>query len=166
VSKIPLQTGWVDPRPCVLVPPISGGCHGVCQVLDHLDGEKIVRVSGALTARPVADLFAQRVWLHPRCSIDPDRLKFPMRRTGARGENKQERISWDAAPCATCQESLQASLPVAPFAVKRRSRCREALKPSDFCNDRVKLDDQRRYFLHESYRSVKYGRSRSNPERH
>jgi hypothetical protein len=27
--------------------------------------------------------------------------------------------------------------PLAPFVVKRRSRCREALKPSGFCNDRV-----------------------------
>ena len=31
--------------------------------------------------------------------------------------------------------------PLAPFAVKRRSRRREALKPSDFCNDRVNSAD-------------------------
>ena len=45
------------------------GCHGVCQVLVHMDGEKIVRVSGdaGQPHQPWISL-SQRGWPHPRCS--------------------------------------------------------------------------------------------------
>lgn len=33
----------------------------------------------------------------PMWAYDPDRLKYPMRRVGKRGEGKWERISWDEA---------------------------------------------------------------------
>jgi anaerobic selenocysteine-containing dehydrogenase len=73
------------------------GCHGVCQVLVHMDGEKIMRVSGD------PDSLTSRGFLCPKGAAAPEmlchrgRLKFPLRRSGARGLNGWERISWDAA---------------------------------------------------------------------
>jgi anaerobic selenocysteine-containing dehydrogenase len=73
------------------------GCHGVCQVLVHLDGEKIVRVSGDPASPTSRGFICPKGIAAPEMLYHPDRLKFPMRRTGARGENKWERISWNAA---------------------------------------------------------------------
>lgn len=73
------------------------GCHGVCQVLVHLDGDKIVRVSGDPDSPTSRGFICPKGRAAPEMLYHPDRLKFPVRRTGARGANMWERISWDAA---------------------------------------------------------------------
>ena len=73
------------------------GCHGVCQVLVHMDGEKIVRVSGDPDSPTSRGFICPKGAAAPEMLYHPDRIKFPMRRSGARGENRWERISWDAA---------------------------------------------------------------------
>jgi anaerobic selenocysteine-containing dehydrogenase len=73
------------------------GCHGVCQVLVHLEGEKIVQVSGDPASPTSRGFICPKGIAAPEMLYHPDRLKFPMRRTAARGENKWERISWNAA---------------------------------------------------------------------
>jgi anaerobic selenocysteine-containing dehydrogenase len=73
------------------------GCHGVCQVLVHLDGDKIVRVSGDPDSPTSRGFICPKGTAAPEMLYHPDRLKYPLRRTGARGENKWERISWDDA---------------------------------------------------------------------
>lgn len=73
------------------------GCHGVCQVLVHFDGDKIIRVSGDPDSPTSRGFICPKGAAAPEMLDHPDRLKFPLRRTGARGENKWERISWDAA---------------------------------------------------------------------
>ena len=73
------------------------GCHGVCQVFVHLDGDKVVKITGD------PDSPTSRGYLCPKgaASVEllyhPNRLTYPLRRAGKRGENKWERISWDAA---------------------------------------------------------------------
>ncbi|MBP1765305.1 MAG: anaerobic dehydrogenase, typically selenocysteine-containing [Firmicutes bacterium] len=73
------------------------GCHGVCQVLVHMNGDKIVRITGdpdSLTSRgficPKGATAAELLY-------HPDRLKVPLRRAGKRGENKWQRITWEEA---------------------------------------------------------------------
>ncbi len=73
------------------------GCHGVCQVLVHMEGEKIVRISGDPESPTSRGYLCPKGATAPDMLYHQDRLKFPLRRAGARGENKWERISWDDA---------------------------------------------------------------------
>ena len=72
-------------------------CHGGCGVIFHIQDEKIIKIEGdpehpmnkgALCPMGAAAL--EQIY-------NPKRLKYPMRRVGARGEGKWERISWDEA---------------------------------------------------------------------
>jgi anaerobic selenocysteine-containing dehydrogenase len=73
------------------------GCHGVCQVLVHLDGDRVVKVTGD------PDSITSRGYLCPKGSAapellyHPDRLTHPLRRVGRRGENRWKKVSWEEA---------------------------------------------------------------------
>ncbi|MFC2007845.1 molybdopterin-dependent oxidoreductase [Chloroflexota bacterium] len=73
------------------------GCHQGCGVLLYIDGGKLVKVEGD------PDFPLNHGRLCPRCQAltevvyHPDRLKYPLKRAGARGEGKWERITWDEA---------------------------------------------------------------------
>lgn len=72
-------------------------CHGVCQVLIHLEGDRVVRVTGD------PDSPTSRGYICPKGAVStellyhPDRLTHPLRRVGKRGGNRWERVSWDSA---------------------------------------------------------------------
>lgn len=72
-------------------------CTGRCGVLAHVQNGRVVKIEGdpkhyfsqgKLCAKGLSQLQAL---------YNPNRIKYPMRRVGARGENKWERISWDEA---------------------------------------------------------------------
>jgi anaerobic selenocysteine-containing dehydrogenase len=62
-----------------------------------MDGNKIVRVSGDPDSPTSRGFLCPKGAAAPEILYHPDRLKFPLRRSKARGENRWERISWDAA---------------------------------------------------------------------
>lgn len=71
--------------------------HGGCGILAHVENGKIVKIEGdpdsplnrgVLCAKGIAQI--ERL-------NHPDRLQYPMVRTGERGEGKWNRISWDEA---------------------------------------------------------------------
>jgi len=73
------------------------GCHGGCGVLVYVKDGTIVKIEGdpdfptnhgAMCSKGLA--FKQLVY-------HPDRLKYPLKRAGKKGEGKWERISWDEA---------------------------------------------------------------------
>ncbi len=72
-------------------------CHGICGVLVHIRDGRVVKVTGD----PDCPTSNGYICAKGRASVEllyhPDRLKFPLKRTGARGENKWQRISWDEA---------------------------------------------------------------------
>ena len=78
-------------------------CRGNCGSKCHMDvvvrEGKVVRVAAA--QYPEEDARWRRLcvkgYTQPQRVYDPDRLKYPMRRTGERGEGQWERISWDEA---------------------------------------------------------------------
>jgi len=75
------------------------GCHNGCGMLLYTNAEgKLVKVE-ADPDHPYnrGRMSCVRCLALPEVVYHPDRLQHPMKRVGARGENKWERISWDEA---------------------------------------------------------------------
>ena len=76
---------------------VCRSCHGGCGTLRHVTDGRLTRVEGD-RASP---LNRGRLCPIGTSTLDlvyhPDRLHHPLRRTGARGEGKWQRISWDEA---------------------------------------------------------------------
>ncbi len=72
-------------------------CHGVCGVLVHVKNGKVTKVTGD----PESPLSKGYMCSKGKASLEylyhPDRLLHPLKRAGAKGENKWQRISWDEA---------------------------------------------------------------------
>lgn len=72
-------------------------CHGICGVLVHIRNGRVVKVTGD----PDCPTSNGYICVKGKASVEllyhPDRLKFPLKRVGARGENRWQRISWDEA---------------------------------------------------------------------
>ncbi|MBL7208474.1 MAG: molybdopterin-dependent oxidoreductase [Dehalococcoidia bacterium] len=72
-------------------------CHGVCQVLVHMDGDRVVKVTGDPDSHTSKGYICPKGRASPELLYHPDRLTYPLLRAGERGENKWQRISWDEA---------------------------------------------------------------------
>ncbi|MHC1745290.1 MAG: molybdopterin-dependent oxidoreductase [Syntrophobacteraceae bacterium] len=81
--------------------------HGGCALLVGVEGNKIVQVKGD----PEGYLNHGYTCHKGRVSADrlthPDRLRYPLRRAGKRGEGKWERVSWDEALSETAENLLK-----------------------------------------------------------
>jgi len=84
----------------------TGCCHdcgGRCVLRAHVKDGTIIRIetdtgeSPQIRACPRGRAYRQRVY-------HPDRLKYPLRRVGERGEGRFERISWDEATDVAASE--------------------------------------------------------------
>ena len=68
-----------------------------CGILAHVEGDKIVKLEPADFPDPID----RRICLRGLASLDityhPDRIRYPLKRVGKRGEGKFERISWNEA---------------------------------------------------------------------
>src|SRR4030042_2502004 len=71
--------------------------HGGCGILAHVENGKITKIEG----NPDAPLNRGTICAKGLAQIEklnhPDRIKYPMKRKGERGEGKWQRISWDEA---------------------------------------------------------------------
>ena len=72
-------------------------CHGGCGVLVYVEDNVITEIAGD----PDSPLNKGKLCVKGMASLqqvyNPDRLKYPIKRIGERGEGKWERISWDEA---------------------------------------------------------------------
>ncbi|MFC1891358.1 molybdopterin-dependent oxidoreductase [Thermodesulfobacteriota bacterium] len=73
------------------------GCHEKCGVLLYTKNGKLVKVEGDHECPFNLGRICPRCAALPEVVYHPDRLKYPLKRTGKRGEDKWERISWDEA---------------------------------------------------------------------
>jgi Anaerobic dehydrogenases, typically selenocysteine-containing len=73
------------------------GCHDGCSVLFYTKDDKLVKIEGDPNSPYNNGRLCMRCLNMVEAVNHPDRLKYPMKRAGERGENKWERISWDEA---------------------------------------------------------------------
>ncbi len=89
----------------------SHNCGGRCLLKVHIKDGVITRIEG--DDRPADDIAdpqlrpCTRGRSYRRRQYHPDRLKYPMKRVGRRGEGKFERISWDEALDTVASEMLR-----------------------------------------------------------
>ena len=91
------RTGWLGNEPMEEIPSICDLCFWRCGILVNVRKGKIARVRG----NPDHPRSKGRLCARGNCGrhqVDhPDRLKYPLLRTGKRGEGKWKRISWNQA---------------------------------------------------------------------
>ena len=83
-------------------------CGGKCIIKAHVRNGKIVRISARSDSELNPDMPVMRACVRGRgykaLQYHPDRLKYPMKRIGKRGEGRFERISWDEATSFIAEE--------------------------------------------------------------
>ncbi len=72
-------------------------CHGVCGVNVHLEEGRVVKVTGDPDHPMSRGYICSKGRASPEFLYHPERLQYPLKRAGAKGENKWTRISWDEA---------------------------------------------------------------------
>lgn len=73
------------------------GCHNGCGVVYYTKNGKVEKVEGDPYNPFNLGKLCMRCLNYPEAANSQERLKWPLKRTGERGENKWERISWDEA---------------------------------------------------------------------
>jgi anaerobic selenocysteine-containing dehydrogenase len=73
------------------------GCHGGCGVLAHIKDGKLVKIEGDPDHPMNQGRLCARALAMTQYVDHPDRLRYPVKRTGKRGENKWQRITWAEA---------------------------------------------------------------------
>jgi anaerobic selenocysteine-containing dehydrogenase len=73
------------------------GCHEGCGVLLYVKGGKLIKVEGDPDFPHNQGRLCPRCLAIPEVVYHPDRLKYPLKRAGERGEGKWESITWEEA---------------------------------------------------------------------
>ena len=74
-----------------------GLCHPRCGTLLHLKDNQVVKVTGDPDHPVTRGVICQRGHLMPDHIYHPDRLNYPLKRKGERGQGLWERVSWEQA---------------------------------------------------------------------
>ena len=100
----------------------AAGCHENCVLKVHVKRGRVFKVESAdypeepsLRSVCLKGLASIRILEHE------DRLKYPMRRVGARGEGRWERVSWDEALQSIAGKLLEIREKFGPAAVMMMS---------------------------------------------
>ncbi|MFC1916607.1 molybdopterin-dependent oxidoreductase [Chloroflexota bacterium] len=73
------------------------GCHGGCGVLVHVKDGRITRIEGDPEFPTNHGTMCSKGLAFQQLVYHPDRIKYPLKRVGNKGEGKWQRISWDDA---------------------------------------------------------------------
>src|SRR4029079_6875891 len=72
-------------------------CPDTCAMLVTVEDGRAIDIRGAPDHPPTAGTLCTKVARYLERTYSPDRLRYPMRRVGAKGEGRFARISWDDA---------------------------------------------------------------------
>ena len=82
------------------------GCHGGCGVKIYVKDGKFLKIEGDEDHPFLGGRLCPRALALGQYINHPDRLRYPLKRVGERGEGKWQRISWDEA-YDTCEHRLR-----------------------------------------------------------
>ena len=95
------STSWPkkDRRKYWVIPSICFNCESACGILAYVDQESLAvrKIEGNPLHPGSRGRTCAKGVVTPNQLEDPDRILYPMRRIGARGEGKWERVEWDTA---------------------------------------------------------------------
>ncbi len=95
------STSWPkkDRRSYWIIPSVCFNCESACGILAYVDKEKmdIRKIEGNPVHPGSRGRTCAKGVVTPNQLEDPDRILYPLRRTGDRGEGKWERVTWDEA---------------------------------------------------------------------
>ncbi len=85
----------------------SPNCWMGCRIEAHVRNGRLVKTAMNPFPEPRYNRICLRGLSHAQWVYNPDRIKFPMKRVGARGEGKWQRISWDEAINTIAQRLME-----------------------------------------------------------
>jgi anaerobic selenocysteine-containing dehydrogenase len=95
------STSWPrkDRRQYWIVPSICFNCESACGILAYVDKETmdVRKIEGNPVHPGSRGRTCAKGVVTPNQLDDPDRILYPLRRSGARGEGKWDRVTWDEA---------------------------------------------------------------------
>jgi anaerobic selenocysteine-containing dehydrogenase len=95
------STSWPkkDRREYWIIPSICFNCESACGILAYVDKQTldVRKIEGNPVHPGSRGRTCAKGVVTPNQLEDPDRILYPLKRTGARGEGKWERVSWDQA---------------------------------------------------------------------
>jgi len=102
VVDTPLIKGNKDFSPITFkertaIPSACWQCVTRCPVIGYVENGKLVKISPQLNSIRTEGTLCAKAQAGVNQVYDPDRILFPLRRVGARGEGKWKRITWDEA---------------------------------------------------------------------
>jgi len=80
-----------------VVRTVCHGCHSLCGVRVHVKDERVVKIEGDPKHPHSKGMMCPKGFSYTQLIYHPDRLKYPLKRAGKRGEGKWQRISWEEA---------------------------------------------------------------------
>ncbi|MCX7858181.1 MAG: molybdopterin-dependent oxidoreductase [Deltaproteobacteria bacterium] len=80
-----------------IVRTVCQGCHSECGVLVHVNRGKVTRITPDLEHPASRGFICIKGSSYMYFTYHKERLKYPLKRVGKKGEGKWERISWDRA---------------------------------------------------------------------
>jgi len=80
-----------------IIPSACRLCYGRCGILGHVRDGRVVKIEGNPDIPSNVGTLCSRAYAIPQLMYSPYRLRYPLKRVGARGEGKWQRISWDEA---------------------------------------------------------------------
>jgi anaerobic selenocysteine-containing dehydrogenase len=84
-------------------------CPSACSLdVEVIEGQRIGRVRGAETNTYTAGVICAKVARYAERIHHPDRLLYPLKRTGAKGSGNFERVDWDEAMDIVARKFLAA----------------------------------------------------------
>jgi anaerobic selenocysteine-containing dehydrogenase len=79
------------------LPSACWQCVSRCPIVGYIEDGRLAKIEGQPNSIRTEGLVCSKAQAGINQVYDPDRILYPMRRTGARGEGKWKRVSWDEA---------------------------------------------------------------------